>query len=204
MITSVLFDADGVLQTPSDEWRSTLETLSPGADKTDELLADIFAAEKNCLTGAIEFSEVLPEVLDRWGITRSAQEVLDIWTLIDPRYDLLRLVEQVRALDVHVGLATNQQQHRAAYLVDMLGYDELFDDLFISCHVGHAKPSHDYFEYMAQFLGRDPTSLLFIDDHPQNVEAARQVGLSAEVYSLETGPEGMIALLSAHGIDICA
>ena len=204
MITSVLFDADGVLQTPSDAWRLSLESLAPSADKTEALLADIFEVEKRCLTGELHFADVLPEVLERWGINRSPLDVLDIWTLIDPRHEILGLVEQVRLLNVHVGLATNQQQHRAAYLVEVLGYDQLFDDLFISCHVGHAKPSESYFKHIAADLNRDPAELLFIDDHPQNVDAARQVGLNAEVYSLDSGVAGMTSILAKHGVSIDA
>ena len=37
---------------------------------------------------------------------------------------------------------------RVLEVVDELGYERLFDDLFISCHMGVAKPSQDYFRHI--------------------------------------------------------
>ena len=98
------------------------------------------------------------------------------------------MVGRVRRNGYLTCLATNQQQHRAAYIRTSLGYDEWFDHLCISCELGVAKPSPLYFERIADMLSLSPSEMVFIDDHPGNVDAARSAGLSAETYVLTEDP----------------
>ncbi len=64
-IKVVLFDADGVIQTTPQTWRSRLEALVGDPGKVTDFLADVFEAEKPCLTGRGDFSVELGKVLDR-------------------------------------------------------------------------------------------------------------------------------------------
>jgi len=45
--------------------------------------------------------------------------------------------------------------------------------------MGKLKPDREVFEHVADSLRCDPSEILFLDDQPLNVEAARQVGLEA-------------------------
>ena len=49
-------------------------------------------------------------------------------------------------------------------------------------------------------VGAQGTEVLFVDDHPANVAAARDSGFNAEIYDLATGVEGMRTLLARHGM----
>ena len=61
-------------------------------------------------------------------------------------------------------------------------FPECFDGEFRSYELQLAKPSLAYFEYVKKALS--PTaSLLFFDDNPKNVEAAKQAGIDAELFT---------------------
>ncbi len=83
MIRAVLFDADGVIQEPSAAWRPALLALAGDNARAEELLADIFAAEKPCLTGVQDFETALAEVLLRRNCATNVAEALQIWTMIE-------------------------------------------------------------------------------------------------------------------------
>lgn len=197
-IRFLLFDADGVIQVPSPGWRPALERLAGDPAKADEFLADVFAAERPSTSGEVEFADGLVEVLARWKCDTPVQEVLDLWTMIDPHQANLELVRSFRSGGYHCSLTTNQQRHRASYIRSNLGYERCFDEMFISCELGVAKPSATYFETVVSRLGAEPGECLFIDDGPGNVEAAAAVGLVAAHYHLDAGTDALRSLVEGY------
>ena len=55
----------------------------------------------------------------------------------------------------------------------------LFDRMFISSEIRLAKPSEGYFKYCIKEIGAPTEDLIFTDDNPANVEAAKAVGIDA-------------------------
>jgi HAD superfamily hydrolase (TIGR01509 family) len=199
-IEALLLDADGVVQQTGPGWRDSLAALCTEEHRVDDFLSEVFAAERPCLTGAGEFGAALEGVLQRWSCQVPLDDALKIWTLIEPDQQVLGLVRRLRERGVTVALATNQQQHRADYMGNALGYAECFDDLCYSWELGHAKPSPEYFAAVLARLAVAPGQALFIDDHPCNVDAARAAGLAAEVFHVDSGIESLCRLLADHGL----
>lgn len=197
-IEAVLFDADGVVQTPSADWQPALAELAGHPERVAAFLGEIFTAEKPCLTGQAEFSTALSEVLARWCIDAPVAEILQIWTMIEPNAEIISVIE---SLDIRCCLATNQQRHRAQYMSRELRYAELFDDSFYSCHLGVMKPSARYFLEVARRLEILPVNLLFLDDNRTNVEAAQSIGLNAVVFEAQHGANQLREILQSFGID---
>lgn len=85
-----------------------------------------------------------------------------------------------------------------------LGYAALFDAAHYSCHIGHAKPLPAYFHAVCAATGMDATSILFIDDRPANIDAARQAGLHAAHFQLPRKAAGvaLMGLLRSFGISL--
>ena len=196
-VTTVLLDADGVVQKPVPGWLDRLGELCGAPDRHDEFLADVFAAEKPALTGQVEFRPALAAVLERWGCPVSLEEAIDVWQLIQPHEQILEVVAELRSRGCRVSLATNQQAERAAFMSDSLGYSTLFDDLFYSCEVGHAKPDPAYFAAVLDQLSQPGDTVLFVDDHPDNVVSARSAGLQGAVFDARTGGDDFRALLAS-------
>jgi glucose-1-phosphatase len=55
----------------------------------------------------------------------------------------------------------------------------LFDACFASHHTGFMKPDREAYEHALRALGAAPREVLFFDDQPRNVAAARSVGIHA-------------------------
>jgi len=196
-IDTLLLDADGVVQQPVAGWLDQLADLCGSEQDRQDFLQHIFTAEKPCLRGAADWPVVLGNLLTELNSPASLEAALAVWTRIEPAQEVLNMLPRIR---VPVCLATNQQPHRAAFMKNTLGYEDQFDRLFISCEMGVCKPEPEYFAAIAATLDCEPAALLFIDDHMENVSAARKFGLQAERYHLESGTPALAELLERYGL----
>lgn len=201
-IRAVLFDADGVVQTPGAGWRDHVAGLCGDAAAGNAFLEAVFAAEKPCLTGTGDFRSALAEVLEVWRSSVDVERALQVWTMIEPDEAVLGLASRLRRGGVQVALATNQQRYRADYMTRQLGYGAYFDHLLYSCDLGYAKPSIEYFSGALNRIGIAPEEALFLDDHADNVAAARQAGLHADVFHVSQGCAALMETLTRHGLSV--
>ena len=199
-IQAVLFDADGVVQQTGPDWLGALKRLCGDADRAEDFLAEVFAAERPCLLGEGDFAESLDAVLKRWNSRATTAEALRVWTMIEPDQLVFERVRALRSRGVLVALATNQQAYRADHMLDALGYAREFDSVFCSCHMGHAKPSTEYFLAALDELKLPPERVLFVDDHDANVEAAKSVGMLSSRFHLSQGARALDDLLFNFGL----
>ena len=181
---AVLWDADGVLQrVPRGSEESMRPAVEGLVDDVDGFLADALRAERPALTGDVRWVDVLPALLDRWGIADAHDDVLRTWLTIEEVPGTHDLVRALRAAGVRCYLATNQDERRGRLMHQQLGYGDLLDGAFYSFELGLAKPDPAYFATVADRLGLAPERLLLVDDNAANVAAARSVGLDAEAWS---------------------
>ena len=197
---AVLFDADGVIQESTIDWRQTLGALAgPGHDPEEFILA-VTEAEKPALVGKREFADVLAEVLERWDSPGRVDEVMAMWTAFEANRDAIAVVQDLRAAAVPCHLATNQHAFRRAVMRDQRGYINWFDRQFYSCELGVAKPDPAYYRAILTELGLEPGAVLFIDDNEANIAGAAEVGLRAELFDLSQGVDRLRELLAGHGL----
>jgi putative hydrolase of the HAD superfamily len=55
----------------------------------------------------------------------------------------------------------------------------LFREVFVSCELGLRKPESEAFHRVTSAIGVDPEGVLFFDDTRENVDGAREVGMTA-------------------------
>jgi putative hydrolase of the HAD superfamily len=199
-VTTVLFDADGVLQRPSRDWWSRLTSLVPGDG--EGFIADLMAAEKPALVGKVDFRDAVGDVLRRWGSPVTVDEALAPWSWFEAEPSVVALIQSLRAAGVPCHLATNQQGYRRAIMQDERGYGAWFDRTFYSCDLGLAKPDPAYFRAILGVLEVPASSVLFIDDNVANVAGAASVGLQAEYYDLADGVPALVELLRRYELPI--
>ncbi len=192
---AVLWDADGVLQTAAPGWRERLTAYGG-----EELVEDLFAAERPCLTGQRSFRDVVAEVVSARGLTADPSDIVACWERIDVDTRALSLVDEVRAGGVRCFLATNQQDVRRDVMRSRLPYAEHMDGAFYSCKLGVAKPAAAFFEAVLAFLDLEPAQVLLVDDSSANVAAARHFGLAAERHDPALGAEGLRSLVAGYGL----
>lgn len=171
-------------------------------DDVEEFLAEAFAAERPALTGDVRWVEVLPTLLERWGIADSFDDAMRVWLTIEPVAETRELVGSLRAAGVGCYLATNQDEHRGRHMHATLGYGDLFDDCYYSYDLGVAKPDPAYFSAVLERLGLPAGEVLFVDDNHGNVESARAVGLLAECWHVRDGMAALHEHLRRHGLPV--
>ena len=202
-VRAVLWDADGVLQHLPAGWEASMRPVVEGhvAD-VETFLAEAFEAERPALLGQVSWLEVLPGLLDRWGIAHLHDRALEVWLTIVPQAEVRALVAEVRAAGVACYLATNQTEHRGRHMAENLGYDDLLDGAFWSYRLGLAKPDPAYFATIVDRIGLDPGEVLLVDDALRNVEAAREAGLAAVHWHVDDGVPVLRELLRAHELPV--
>lgn len=201
-IHAVLFDADGVVQRTKPGWLDEVGRLCGNPEDVENFIQDVFKAEEPCLLGEGDFEASLSSVLQKWDSPVSIGEALRIWTMIDPDDAVLGLIRAIRTNGTCVALATNQQRHRADFMLNVLGYTDEFDHILCSCFIGHAKPSVEYFRTSVELLGLPAEKMLFIDDHDKNVESARVAGLQSQRFHLDDGLEALQSILERYGVTV--
>lgn len=192
-LRTVLLDADGVLQRHRPGLvRGLLRLGGPG------FLVDAMRAEVRCLTDALAFPDALAEAMRKHHVGGRPTALAEGWLaiLIDPRR--LELVDALRARGVRVALATNQHRFRGLHMRDVLRLDDHFDATYYSFELGVAKPDAAFFTHVLDDLGDAPGSVLYVDDLPGNVRAARSLGIDARLHLWPTGPAGLRRTLASR------
>ena len=200
-IRAVLFDCDGVLQRPANDWSGEIGAATGLAGpELEKFLDDVSAAEQPVLDGSEPFAVPLAGVIERWDLPVRAGDLLDVWQHLTVDAGMLEAVERLRAEGLACAIATNQHRERAVYLRRELDYERLFDPMFISAEIGFAKPDPAYFRYAVEHLGLPAGQILFVDDVQANVDSARSVGLVAEHFAKDAGRPELDRILALHDL----
>lgn len=188
----ILFDVDGVLINgwhfrPEYRvcWNETLEAdMGIPEPVFSRYVMGVFQEE--VVSGQVDLHQSLSDHLPAMGYHGSVQDVIDYWLQKDSQINQ-PLIEIVKSLQesgkARLFIATNQEHNRARYLTENLGLGQYFEDIFYSARLGARKPYPEYFHKVDDILGREPTeSVLFFDDTPKVVEAAREHGWDAQEF----------------------
>jgi len=197
-IRAVLLDADGVVQVTAPDFGERLRAFG-----SESLFEAAIEAEQRALVGDADFRDDFEEVLRRFGIAGSMDEAMALWKDVAPVPGVLDLVEGLRARGVGCYVASNQQAYRAAHMSEALGYGARFDGEFYSYALRAKKPDPRFFEGVLARLDVAAGTILFIDDHEPNVDAARAAGMASERFDArehDRPAEALRALLERHGV----
>lgn len=184
-IKVVLTDFDGVVRhwpsavTASIEDRYGLKRGSLAATAFDPSLLD------DAITGRMTDSEWRSEVARRLGAetdAAAAQAAVDAWSTSRGEVDqaALKVLQAVRCVAA-LGLVTNATTRLDDDLA-RLGLSDAFDFVVNSSAAGCAKPSRCLYEHAARRCNCAAEAVLFVDDRPENVDAAIAFGFHGHLY----------------------
>lgn len=105
------------------------------------------------------------------------------WTEMTGRVDeaVLELLRMCRRR-VPVALISNATS-RLPRDLERMGIHSEFDYIFNTSELGVAKPDPKVFRLIAEGVGVSPQEGFFVDDRPENVEAAARAGMTAHLHT---------------------
>lgn len=137
-------------------------------------------------------------VVAELGLALTPQEFLARFASWDrgPFPGAVELLEQLRPVCRLACLSNNNEIHWPR-LRDAFSFGRFFEHCYVSYEIHAAKPDLEAFEFVLGDLALPAQAILFFDDNPECVAAARAAGLQAEV---TPGVEGVRKILLQRGI----
>ncbi len=108
-----------------------------------------------------------------------------LWINMNPV--MLEFADALARQGLKTAILSNMPADISAYLRKTAAWLKPFTALCFSAEMGHAKPDRQAFDICLRGVGAAPQEALFIDDHPENIDAARALGLHAVRF--ETAPQ---------------
>ncbi len=121
------------------------------------------------------------ELIDEMNLSVGRNEFLTAFTQWPKRLypGASRLIERL-SQDYSLACLSNTNALHWPRLIDEMGIDKMFSELFASHLTGKLKPDPESFEHVLQTLNCDASRILFLDDNEINVKSAQELGLIAK------------------------
>ncbi len=203
----VLFDLYGLfhhVQTP-EQFAGLAEHIGTDADSLRPLYFGTFRADHDAgLLDAEQYWRLIGAGLGIEVDWREALAVdLDSWDGVDE--EMVQFARELRAGGVPIALLSNEPPELTARTRARRDWLHLFEPAVISSDVGLAKPDPAMFELalerMRAVVGPDlqAADVLFTDDSPHNIEAARALGFAVHLFGGVEGLRAAVAATLPHG-----
>ncbi|PWH19061.1 MAG: hypothetical protein DDG58_05620 [Ardenticatenia bacterium] len=183
-IRAVIFDFGGVLVRTEDasrrrKWERQLG-LSPG-----ELEWQVFASEvaQRSMIGQATQQDVWSDIATRYGLGDATLQQLrrDFWSGDRLDEELVRFLRSLRPR-YKTAILSNAWPGARRMFIEHFRLDEAVDAFIISSEEGVAKPDPRIYQIALQRLDVRPYEAIFVDDFPENVAGARQLGMVAVLF----------------------
>ena len=184
----IVFDFGGVLfrWRPDELLRSVLPDRATDDARTAHWLREVFQGYGGDWgefdRGTVTVPELVQRIAARTGLAAAeVQAVVDaVPAALTPVPETVALLERLRAATRAAGTRLYYLSNMPAPLADHLEASHAFlgwfDDGVFSGRVRQIKPEPGIFALAAARFGVPPATLVFLDDHAPNVEAARAAG----------------------------
>ncbi len=179
-----LFDIGNVLVDFDTERLLDEMTRSSGRPHTVMTERDLFmidAVEKGHLSDA-EYVGYLNEAK---GLAWDVAELVSVWarmfTVNETGCGLFEQAKRSDTVSVHT-LSNIAKHHVDAIESNWNGFFDGADRLFFSYQIGARKPDPAIYRHVLDQLGVPGGECFFIDDRPENIEAARDEGIEAHLF----------------------
>ena len=189
----VVFDFGGVISvSPMEGWELYPFCAARGVDRTT--VAAGWKRYRHLWDGGfISFDEMYRRIFADAGVEISAADLEELWEIDavgwirNLRPETLDLMRMLKAQGKKLGILSNMSPdfYDRLFVPRAADYRALADVEVISGLEKLYKPERPIYDLTQRRMGLSPDRLLFLDDTPVNVHAARSYGWQAEVYSIK-------------------
>ncbi len=117
---------------------------------------------------ALQDEELLEFIDDFWSGGELNRELAEFLHSLRPRYK--------------TALLSNAWSGARELVTRMFRIDEFADAMFFSAEEGVAKPDSAFYHVAINWLGVPPHEIIFVDDRPENIDAANSIGMHGILY----------------------
>ncbi|MEV0777141.1 HAD family phosphatase [Streptomyces sp. NPDC050433] len=195
--TIVVWDLGGVLA-PSGRAQAA---LAEALDVPESELAEPYWTHRDAydLGASPEaywrpIAEALGRRIDAAWVERLDRIDTECWATLEP--DAAALLALLTERGTPLGILSNAPASLAR-VVRRASWSGCFETLVFSSDLGLMKPDPLVYRAAGERLGRSPSEIVFFDDRPENVAAARAHGWNAHVW---TSGEAAAAALAGEGV----
>ena len=183
---AVIFDYGRVLSlAPS---RAELQQFAALVGVTEPPFFEIYSATRHDYDrGLTDFRQHWQAFCDVAGVKLGPAQVERIaemetlmWLRLNP--EALALAREIKAQGVPIAILSNMPHDLLAYVRREYDWLDEFEVKIWSCEFGVTKPDLAIYRACLDALGCEPERTLFFDDRPNNVEAARELGMEAHIF----------------------
>jgi phosphoglycolate phosphatase len=195
-IKGVLFDKDGTLIDVTGTWVPAYQQLLKEvfADhEAAEIEAKFVAAGYDPATGAFRAGSILAQgttrdIIEVWWPGLDPEGVAEKMKLLDvdyrdlglrhlkPLMPLRPILEELRTMQLKLGVATNDTAASAALHMSALDAAQLFDVILGADSVARPKPFGDMIHAFADAVGIKANEVAMVGDNPHDMETAHDAG----------------------------
>lgn len=202
MITAVVFDFGNVLYT--FDYSRFFNALTPWSPYSPaEIERTVMAGGENAPalqfeSGRLREDEFFNILRERARVRLEDDQIKDLFTdIFMPNEPIVRLATTL-ARQMPIALLSNTNETHFERFIRHAPVFSVFSAVALSYRVGAMKPAEAIFRSVLKDLGRVPGECVFIDDVPEYVLAAKELGFNGIRYKPDTDLISELAGLGVH------
>lgn len=184
MIKTIIFDLGGVLY-DLDRQRCVKALEKAGLEKVDELLtnykqAGVFQKLEDGAIPAENFYEEIRQMAGKYIPDETIKDAWDSFLVEIPDYKLEMVLNLRKRFQIYMLSNTNEIHFGdaipRAFEKNGKTINDYFDRFYLSFKMNVSKPHPNIFHQLISDSGINPDEALFIDDSPENIRVASELG----------------------------
>ena len=182
------------------DWERTYEAFVNVIKADPQSVKDAFAAvyfPYEC--GQISTNDVIDHLNNTLDAQLTHSVFAKLWTItLDEDKEMTQLLQSLRK-QLPLYLLSNINEVSFGYVQDKFNVAQHFEELVLSYKVGHLKPASEIYHEVLNRSKLPAQNCLFIDDMPENIEAAQSLGMHGIQF---TGINDLRLKLPQFGIQV--
>lgn len=178
-ISAIFWDVGGVLLSNAWDHNERREAVTRFGLDPGEFEQRHAAVVSDFETGKLSLEQYLDRTVfyRDWTFTRDAFRQF-MYSRSQPRPEALALARELASSGKYLmSTINNESAELNAYRIRQFALNEVFDLFVSSCFVGLRKPDPQIYALAMKLTQRDPGECCFIDDRPENLHPASELGM---------------------------